>query len=221
MTHQGAFNDGKTAARRNVTLLIDGDALLICRADDGTEAARWPLVEIRRIGTSSERPQRFGKINDDARLTLNTDDDGTWLATACPKLNKRDAGRVRWPVWTGAGVLAVISVLGLVFFLLPGAAALPDRCDPGVARNADRQRLSRSAIGLGRTFRWQRQPRAMPQPGRTAHLAKARRRDRELGGKPVSDPDYGGAVPYRQRVCAAGRACTDFVGTHQNRKIRG
>jgi Zn-dependent protease with chaperone function len=124
MTHQGAFNDGKTAARRNVTLLIDGDALLICRADDGTEAARWPLVEIRRIGTSSERPQRFRKINDDARLTLNTDDDGTWLATACPKLNKRDAGRVRWPVWTGAGVLAVISVLGLVFFLLPGAAAL-------------------------------------------------------------------------------------------------
>ncbi len=122
MPHQGAFNDGKTAARRDVTLAIEGDALVIHHSD-ANHAARWPLVDIRRIGTTAERPQRFRTTNDDARLTLNADD-GAWLAAACPNLNKRDAGRVRWPVWTGAGVFAVISVLGLVFFLLPGAAAL-------------------------------------------------------------------------------------------------
>ena len=129
MTHQGAFNDGKTAARRHVTLTVNGDALVI-RHSDGAEAARWPLADIRRIGTPSERPLRFRSINDDARLTLNTDDDGAWLAAVCPNLKKRDAGRVRWPVWAGAGVFAVISVLGLVFFLLPGAAGLLTQAVP-------------------------------------------------------------------------------------------
>lgn len=121
MTHQGTFNDGKTAARQRVTLNIEDDALII-RGPDTTEIKRWPLADIRRIGAPSERPHRYRCTTDDARLTI--EGDGAWLAAACPNLSKPDAGRVRWPMWTGAGVLAALSVIGLVFFLLPGAAAL-------------------------------------------------------------------------------------------------
>ncbi len=113
------FNDGRTAARTEVTFEIIGDALVIIDTD-GDEIDRWALVDIRYADRDDRR--RFRIIGSHARLTAVDAESAGQIERACPKLKSPDQPRA-WPKWAFAGIAAVASVVGIVIFLIPSFAS--------------------------------------------------------------------------------------------------
>lgn len=62
-------------------------------------------------------------VGSDARLTLSEGDNGQWLTDKCHNLKKGDNPASRWPIWAGAGGLAVLSLIGIFVFLIPNIAS--------------------------------------------------------------------------------------------------
>lgn len=123
MPKSASFNDGKTAARHSVHIEIYIHALVISDAA-GHVIARWPLGDIRYADMARRTPPiRLRCDGNDARLNLDSDDDGAWLTHKCPNISKRDAGQVKWPTWVAAGIFAIASVAGIFVFFLPAIAS--------------------------------------------------------------------------------------------------
>lgn len=140
------FNDGHSTERHHVTLTIE-DGTLQIRAADGHQRALWPLDEIRYAAkptTGQSLRLRLGET--DARLSFKADDDTDWLTSVCPNLGRRAQGRFRWPVWVGAGALAILSVVGILTFLLPNLASgvtelVPIRLEENIGEQSEAQLL--------------------------------------------------------------------------------
>ena len=146
MPRPAHFNDGRTAQRHEVALEIEGDALVV--ADKGGAVmTRWPLADIRRIkGDGGENRIRLECADQPARLTLPEDDDGRWLTRLCPNLQRRGRKGARWPVWIVAVAVALASLAGIFFYLIPGfagaiAQAVPPAWEERIGRESRQQLL--------------------------------------------------------------------------------
>jgi len=95
MPNTASFNDGKTAARHSVEIKIEALALVISD-DAGHVITRWSLGDIRYANATRRTPPiRLRCDGDDARLNLDSDDDGAWLTHKCPNISKRDVGQIK------------------------------------------------------------------------------------------------------------------------------
>lgn len=115
MSHPATYNDGKTATRHDV-LCIDASSALVIQSGEIT-LATWRYNDIRTADSVSGL--RFRAVGSDARLTLPNEDNGQWLTQKCPNLKKGDNPTTRWPVWLGASVFAVLSLVGIFIYLIP------------------------------------------------------------------------------------------------------
>lgn len=119
MAHISTYNDGQTATRHDVQC-IDASTALVIQSGEATFAT-WAYDDIRTADSVSGL--RFRAVGSDARLTLSDDDDGDWLIPKCPNLKKADNPTTRWPIWLGAGTLAIASIVGIFLFLIPSLAS--------------------------------------------------------------------------------------------------
>lgn len=129
------YHDGRTSQGTPASVRIDDDALVIA-SDDGRVLDRWPRPDVRLVDRPRPgAPPRLRLGGGDARLTLADDAEFAAIEAACPNLRKPVKGDGGWrPVvlWGGA---AVVSVVLLVWVLIPAfagwaAAAFP----PGLER---------------------------------------------------------------------------------------
>jgi len=122
MIGSGHFNDGRTARRLPVSIKIVGNALHIADAA-GVPLAAWPLAEIRFADAGHQAPPIRLKLSGGTeRLTL--EGDGAFLLTQCPNLVLRRTATagIGWRRWGIAGTLAALSVVGILWLLIPAAA---------------------------------------------------------------------------------------------------
>lgn len=119
MNHPAQYNDGKTATRHDVQC-IDANTALVIQSGE-TTLATWRYDDIRTADSASGL--RFRVVGSDARITLPDDDGGKWLTKKCPNLNKADNPTSRWPVWVGASVFAILSLVGIFIYLIPNMAS--------------------------------------------------------------------------------------------------
>ncbi len=115
MSHPATYNNGKTATRHDVQCIGASSALVIQSGE--ITLATWRYNDIRKADSVSGL--RFRAVGSDARLALPNEDDGRWLIQKCPNLKKADNPTTRWPIWLGAGVFAVLSLVGIFIYLIP------------------------------------------------------------------------------------------------------
>jgi predicted Zn-dependent protease len=117
---EGTYNDGKSAARRDVRVSVMMSRLLIME-NGGAAVDEWPIKGLRLIGEiyRSDQPVRISHAaRGEALLTFK----GQEILAALPSLSGR-GGRWSWRrrIATWAGIL--VAILGIMFAAL--AAALP------------------------------------------------------------------------------------------------
>jgi hypothetical protein len=138
MSHPATYNNGKTATRHDVQCIGASSALVIQSGE--ITLATWRYNDIRKADSVSGL--RFRAVGSDARLALPNEDDGRWLIQKCPNLKKADNPTTRWPIWLGAGVFAVLSLVGIFIYLIPPNVECRRADDPPFIRTKTRPAIS-------------------------------------------------------------------------------
>ncbi len=126
----GSYNDGESAARREVLIGFTPDGLRLIEQPSGREVAFWLYEELRLVDeVFKEGPLRLRAGQGAARLTLADRALITELAGRAPQLTARARGWAPHSLrWAGLTVVSVAVLLGVLWFGLPrfseGAARL-------------------------------------------------------------------------------------------------
>ena len=119
---EARYFDGRSARPRDVVLGFRERSLII-RGFDDVVIAHWPLASLRALGEAGAHPVLIAPGREsEERLSVNDSTMIEAIAEVCPDLHHRPVGRKgvgRVIVW-GAG--AVVSVLLIVFVLMPALA---------------------------------------------------------------------------------------------------
>lgn len=118
MAWQGWYYDGRTAARRDVTVTLTGDRLFIESA--GQPLAVWLVTELRRADSPDATLRLRRGEGDEARLYLPPQAGLEQLLALAPRLTRR----------LRPGMLAVAAAAALLAFLVVAYLSLPALARP-------------------------------------------------------------------------------------------
>ena len=152
----GFFSDGRTAARRSVSILLEGEGLVV-EADDGTLLRVWALGELRLIDEpGAAGPVRLTSAREPAaRLSVYEHTTGGTFLEALPQAPGRlgAGGPVRWrrvAALALAGAAALAGVTLAAPRLLDGLARLvPADFERALGESVARDLLRLAAPGHG------------------------------------------------------------------------
>lgn len=118
-SYGGAYNDGRTATRLEVTVLLEANGLTI--ADEkGRVIAFWSYKELRCLDERSDgRSVRLRHGGDEARLTVNDPSILRELARLAPTLRARKHAGFAALGWGLLGLAGTALLLGLLWIELP------------------------------------------------------------------------------------------------------
>ncbi len=124
MPYRATFHDGRTAARRSVTVSLAPEGLRIAD-QDGRELALWAYETLRPVDERfTGRPLRLKLAEDDgARLTLHDNAVLAELAFRAPQLRGRRAGAGGLRI-AALGIVGMVLFGAMVWFALPRLALL-------------------------------------------------------------------------------------------------
>ncbi len=165
MSHPAHYNDGKTAERHTVTCAVGNRALAII-GKTGAVLDRWPVDEIR----AASAPGRFRRVGAEARLSLLPEDGGAWLTDHCPNLKKGDNPKGMAKTWAIAAVLAILSLGGIVVFLIPAFANIVVQAVPLTLERQIGEQTRDQIIGVLGRFGGEGAPRVCRAAGGQAIL---------------------------------------------------
>jgi Zn-dependent protease with chaperone function len=191
--YSGSFNDGRSAARQEVSVRLDLSGLRIL-GPDGREVARWPYEALRLLdedlGTRSLR-LKCGEEGA-ARLTLADRRLLADLAAYAPQLARTRRGHPGLLRALGLGALGLFVFLALVWVVVPRmaewtAGLIPVSWEEALGERAMEQTLEvLSALGEGR-------PRSCAGPAGQAALER-------LSARLAAAMDATADAPYRFQV---------------------
>jgi Zn-dependent protease with chaperone function len=191
--YSGSFNDGRSAARQEVSVRLDLSGLRIL-GPDGREVARWPYEALRLLdedlGTRSLR-LKCGEEGA-ARLTLADRRLLADLAAYAPQLARTRRGHPGLLRALGLGALGLFVFLALVWVVVPRmaewtAGLIPVSWEEALGERAMEQTLEvLSALGEGR-------PRSCAGPAGQAALER-------LSARVAAAMDTTADAPYRFQV---------------------
>ena len=168
--YRGGYNDGKTAAKRDVSVTLDLNGLKITDAD-GRVVDHWPYETLRRLDEAfPDRPLRLAcATGDGARLALPDHHILDDLLRRAPQLQAHRRGRgaavARWAVLT---VMAVLVLAAVLWIALPRGAALATRLVPVSWEVALGDKMMEQVVEIFATMEDQEPRFCAAQPGRAA-----------------------------------------------------
>lgn len=124
-SYPGTFNDGLTAARRDVAVTLDAGGLRIAEPE-GPEVAVWPYEELRLVEeVLSGRPLRLKRgVAGAARLSVADHRLLAELGPRAPGLRARDRARIGGLGLAAAGLAGIALLAGVLWVALPWAARM-------------------------------------------------------------------------------------------------
>lgn len=128
---QGWFNDGQTAARRDVTVELDVNGLRIADPLAGP-VALWPYESLRhREEPFPGQPVQLRQVGEDGRLVLTDHAFLSELTARAPQLAVRRRSRTaKLAGWLGATAAGVLMLVGVLWYALPAFAGFTARLIP-------------------------------------------------------------------------------------------
>ena len=115
--YPATFNDGATAARSSVTVLLDVNGLRLV-GEDGLTIDQWPYQDLRLIDeVFGGYPLRFGLAESEARLTFETQGIFADLKRRAPHLTIERRSRTAVALRVTVMTVAAIAVLAVVLWV--------------------------------------------------------------------------------------------------------
>jgi Zn-dependent protease with chaperone function len=129
--YPATYNDGTTAARRSVTVLLDVNGLRLV-AEDGRTVDQWRYEDLRLVDeVFGGHPLRFGLAGSEARLTFEGHGIFEDLRRRAPHLSIERRSWAAVALRTTAMTVAAIAVLAVVLWVgVPRAAQVLTRFVP-------------------------------------------------------------------------------------------
>jgi len=133
MTFAGHYLDGRTAARRPVTVQVVGDGLALTFDDGAT--VRWPLVDVRQtLGSHKGEPVRLERGAPFAEAVVVEDQALLVALREAPSRSRRfdDPRRRRQRALMTAGAAVLVIAIATVLYVwgIPAAAAVASQWVP-------------------------------------------------------------------------------------------